>query len=30
VGNLKTGFWVTLGVMLALLVIGLVMGVFTK
>jgi hypothetical protein len=29
-GNLKTGFWVTLGVMLALLVIGLVMGVFTK
>jgi hypothetical protein len=30
VGNLKTGFWVTLGVMLALIVIGLVMGVFTK
>jgi hypothetical protein len=29
-GNLKTGFWVTLGVMAALLVIGLVMGVFTK
>ena len=29
-GQLKTGFWIALGVLLALIVVGLVMGVFER
>lgn len=29
-GQFKTGFWIALGVVVALLVVGLVVGVFEK
>ena len=29
-GKFTTGFWIALGVLVALIVVGLVMGVFTK
>lgn len=29
-GQFKTGFWIVLGALAALLVVGLVLGMFTK